>query len=470
MAIGRRTISLINRSSRDRDCCLQLPKNIKPSLEMPVDLKVVSLEEGILLTITPVLHLQSWATHYDHTGTTLSQGIPLLLMAIAFVLSIPIVVLGVECCASLLPRSKPLQALPTRPQIDVLVPAHNEAIDLAATLETVLPQLVDGDRLIVIADNCDDETAEIARAIGAEVTERIDPERRGKGYALAHGLQFIAPDPPEVVVLVDADCRVHPGTIDHIACLAIATQRPTQALYLLTQSSHPQPKEAVSALAFLVKNLVRPRGLDRLGLPCLLTGTGMAFPWSVINQASLDNGNLVEDMQFALDLAILGYPPKFCPDGQVTGQLPHQQQATRSQRTRWEHGHLQTLLTQVPRLLQEAIRQRRLDLLALSLHLSVPPLSLLILLWGTVTVLASLAGVLGISWLPARLLAIEGLLIVGSILAAWIRFGRGRLPIQSLLAVPLYILWKIPLYLAFLVRPQTRWIRTERDVVDLLEK
>ncbi|KAM3097686.1 glycosyltransferase family 2 protein [Phormidesmis sp. 146-12] len=396
--------------------------------------------------------------------------ITLLLTAIALLLLVPIVVLGVECFAALLPRSNSLQTLPTRPQICVLVPAHNEAIGIAATLETLLPQLVAGDRLIVIADNCDDQTAEIAQSCGAEVTERTDVDQRGKGYALAHGLEFIASNPPEVVVLVDADCWVQGGTIDQISRRSMASQRPVQALYLLQQSSQPHPKEAVSALAFLVKNLVRPRGLDRLGFPCLLTGTGMAFPWAVINQASLNNGNLVEDMQFGLDLAILGYPPQFCPDGQITGQLPQQQQATRSQRTRWEHGHLQTLLTQVPRLLQEAIRQKRVDLLALSLHLSVPPLSLLILLWGSVTAIATLASVLGTSWFPANLLAIAGLLMVGSILSAWVRFGRDRLPIQTLLAVPLYILWKIPVYLAFLIRPQTQWVRTERDVVDLLEK
>jgi cellulose synthase/poly-beta-1,6-N-acetylglucosamine synthase-like glycosyltransferase len=377
--------------------------------------------------------------------------------------------------------------------VAVLVPAHNEASCIGATLETLLPQLLERDRAVVIADNCTDETAEIAkrcsvsetalavqqgeaqeqapsaRKIGATVIERVDPERRGKGYALDYGLRFIEVDPPDVVVMVDADCIVHQGTIERIVRLAAAVARPVQAIYLMEQPAKPGPKDSVSALAFMVKNLVRPSGLARLGLPCLLTGTGMAFPWSVIRQVTLASGNIVEDMQLALDLAIAGQAPVFCSDAKVTGRLPQQQQAAKSQRTRWEHGHLQTLLTQVPRLLEASIRQRRFDLLAIALDLCVPPLSLLVMMWIAVLGIALLAGALGASWIPAIFLAIEGLLILISIVGAWAKFGRADLPALTLLAVPFYILWKIPLYLAFLVRPQTKWIRTERDAVDAPE-
>jgi hypothetical protein len=73
------------------------------------------------------------------------------------------------------------------------------------------------------------------------------------------------------------------------------------------------------------------------------------------------------------------------------------------------------------------------------------------------------------SWIPTVLLAIEGLLISISIVGSWAKFGRANLPVLTLLAVPLYILWKIPLYLAFLVQPQTKWIRTERDMANAPE-
>jgi hypothetical protein len=76
------------------------------------------------------------------------------------------------------------------------------------------------------------------------------------------------------------------------------------------------------------------------------------------------------------------------------------------------------------------------------------------MIWAATIGGALVVGVLSGAWIPTVLLAIEGILISISIVGAWIKFGRGNLPIVALLAVPLYILWKIPLYLAFLVRPQ----------------
>ncbi|MBD0361482.1 MAG: glycosyltransferase family 2 protein [Coleofasciculus sp. C3-bin4] len=396
--------------------------------------------------------------------------VDIVLFVIALGLFIPIAVLFIECSAAFLPtRGETWDTGVPRPRVAVLLPAHNEASCISATIETLLPQLTDQDRLVVIADNCSDETAEIARGFGATVIERIDPVLMGKGYALDYGLRFIEADPPAVVVMADADCIVHQGAIDRIARLADAVSRPIQSTYLMERPANPGPNDAVSALAFMVKNVVRPRGLDRLGQPCLLYGTAMAFPWSVIAHAPLANSNIVEDMQLAVDLAIAGHPSVFCEEAKVTGRLPQQKSAAKSQRVRWEHGHLKTLLTQVPQLIKASLGQRRFDLLAIALDLCIPPLSLLVMMWAAIMGGALLAGALGASWIPAIFLAIQGLLILISIIGAWAKFGRADLPARTLLAVPFYILWKIPLYFAFLVRPQTKWIRTERDTVEAKE-
>jgi cellulose synthase/poly-beta-1,6-N-acetylglucosamine synthase-like glycosyltransferase len=388
------------------------------------------------------------------------------LLIVALLLLLPSLVLWIECIVALLPPRRINQAI-SRPQIAVLMPAHNEALGIQPVLQQLISQLQSSDRLIVVADNCTDHTAEIARATGATVIERQDSERRGKGYALDYGLQYLAVAPPEVVVIVDADCAVRPGTLAEIAATAAATGRPTQALYLMELPAKPKPKDAVSALAFLVKNWVRPQGLHQLGLPGILTGTGMAFPWSVIRSVSLASGNIVEDMQLSMDLAISGYPTLFCPNTKVIGLLPQQEQAAKSQRTRWEHGHLQTMRTQIPPLLRAAIQQQRFDLLAIALDLCIPPLSLLIMIWVAITTVTCLAALLLGIWLPVIILALEGALILSAILAAWLKFGRADLPDSALLAVPFYVLWKIPLYFAFLIRPQTKWVRTERDAVDV---
>jgi len=394
----------------------------------------------------------------------------IVLFVIALGLLVPISVLFVECSVALLPSRSETEAVKEpRPKVTILVPAHDEALGIGATLETLLPQLTEKDRIVVVADNCSDETAAISRRFGVTVIERQDTELLGKGYALDYGLRFIEKEPPDVVVVVDADCIVHQGTIEQIACLAVAVARPVQVTYLMEQPTNPGPKDAVSALAFMVKNLVRPSGLARLNLPCLLTGTGMAFPWSVLQNVTLASSNIVEDMQLALDLALSGSAPIFCQSGRVIGRLPAQTQAAKSQRTRWEHGHLQTLLTQVPKLFQASIRQKRFDLLALALDLCIPPLSVLVMIWVAVTGSAVFAATLGASWVPTIILVLEGLLIFISIVGAWAKFGRADLPMLTLLAVPFYVLWKIPLYFSFLLRRQTKWVRTERDAVDAPE-
>jgi cellulose synthase/poly-beta-1,6-N-acetylglucosamine synthase-like glycosyltransferase len=401
---------------------------------------------------------------------TIALTVETLCLVIALILLLPISVLFIECSAAVLSnKSFTWDTQFSRPRIAVLVPAHNEATGISRTLQTLLPQLTQQDRLIVIADNCDDSTATVSQAAGATVIERWEPDRRGKGYALDYGLQFLAPDPPDIVVVIDADCTVHSDAISHIACLAAAKAKPVQASYLLTSPARPNAKEAVSLLAFTVKNFVRPMGLHQLNLPCLLTGTGMAFPWATIRAVTLASSNIVEDMQLALDLSIAGHAPIFCSTVSVTGQIPQQQHAAKSQRTRWEHGHMQTLLTQVPRLLKASVQQKRFDLLAIALDLCVPPLSLLVVLWAFVTGGTLLVGWLNHFWLPISLLGIEGVLIFLSIFVAWFKFSRTDLPAQTLLGIPLYILWKLPLYLAFLVKPQRAWIRTERDSTNTSE-
>ncbi|MFW5667289.1 MAG: hypothetical protein ACOC2Z_17420 [Coleofasciculus sp.] len=80
-----------------------------------------------------------------------------------------------------------------------------------------------------------------------------------------------------------------------------------------------------------------------------------------------------------------------------------------------------------------------------------------------------LAAAVGVSWILEIFVGLEGLLMLASIIGAWAKFCRDDIPGQTLLTVPFYILWKIPLYLAFLVKPENKWIRTERDTVDISE-
>jgi glycosyltransferase involved in cell wall biosynthesis len=349
------------------------------------------------------------------------------------------------------------------PRIAVLIPAYNEAADIGATVQSLLPELRTGDRLIVIADNCDDCTAEVARQTGATVLERTDQVLRGKGHALDYGLQYLSTDPPNIVVFMDADCTVIPSSIRVLVQTAWERQRPVQSTYLMHPPTEADLRDQLSAFALTLKNLVRPLGMAALGWPCLLTGSGMALPWTLLAPISLAGNRNADDMQMTVDLALEGNSPIYEPRSQVMGRLMEAEDAY-SQRTRWEHGHLRMILTQVPRLLGAAFVQKRADLLILAFDMSIPPLSLFILLWLGLVFLnlgaLSLNLVHPISFGFSLLVGVPTLL---GILIGWKRFGQSILPSQSWKEIPFYLLWKAPIYLKFMTRPQTRWVKTERD-------
>lgn len=372
-------------------------------------------------------------------------------------------VLG-EAIARLVAQPK-RAALPNEDfSIAVLMPAHNEAAVIVETLVALTPQLSPQDRLIVVADNCTDETAQLARNAGTTVLERRDNSRRGKGYALDCGLRFMMAAPPAAVVMVDADCQFRRGSVRQLASHAIAQRRPVQGVYLIDHPVNPGLKESVSAFAFKVKNLVRPLGLAQVGLPCLLTGTGMAFPWAVMATVDLASSSIVEDMKLGFDLAIAGTPPALCPSVTVVGPLPPGDAAAKVQRTRWEHGHLQLITRYCPRLFWQALVQRRLDLFAIALDLLIPPLSLLVMIWLGISLAMTLACVLTGVWLPALICYGAGAALFSAVGLAWAKFAQNDLSLKTLMRVPTYILWKVPVYLKFVTKPQVEWVRTRRQV------
>ena len=395
--------------------------------------------------------------------------IGLVLLLLAALVAVPVCVLFVELAAAALRRETPqnsettARAEPGRAAFAVLMPAHDEAVGIAAAIEAVRVQLGPRDRLLVVADNCRDATAAIARAAGAEVTERNDALRRGKGYALDHGVRWLERSPPAVVVVVDADCIVAPGALALLAQRCVATTRPVQALYLM----HAPPGSGlglrVAAFAWVVKNKLRPIGGAALGWPCQLLGTGMAFPWALIVNAPLASGHLVEDMELGIALARAGAAPVFCPQAFVSSVFPSDAAGALAQRTRWEHGHLSVLASTGPRLLAQALMRRDGALVALSLDLMVPPLAALALALGAALMFGAAWWGLASDVRPFALAVFAFALFGAGVTMAWWRGGRHLVSLRELLALPLYVAAKIPIYVRLFTKRHVEWVRTKRD-------
>lgn len=391
----------------------------------------------------------------------MSTAFDVILLSLAVALTLPIGVFVLECLLALIP-ARLRREEGERPDVCVLIPAHNEESGLGATLASLLPTLQPSDRVLVIADNCTDSTSAVARAHGVEVLERTDAGKRGKGYALEFGIRHLALRPAPVIVFLDADCQVTSQTVDQLARSVARTQGPVQGLNL--SESENRGVQAVSSLGFHFKNHVRPAGLRLIGMPCHLMGTGMALPWQLASEAVFGGANLVEDMQLGVDLAIAGKATTFCPNALVTSRLPTGNRAFLSQRTRWEHGHLRTSLTQIPRLLGGFLRTGNIRLIALALDLTIPPFTMLLFAWGGALGVTGLAVALGSSLVPMVVLASAGAAIAVAVLGGWAKYCRHVVPLRAMASIPIYMLRKVPIYAAFLLQRGPRsWIRTERE-------
>jgi cellulose synthase/poly-beta-1,6-N-acetylglucosamine synthase-like glycosyltransferase len=387
-----------------------------------------------------------------------------VITVLSLLLLVPTLVFVAEVAAGCLlpsPGSKIVAARESR--IAVLIPAHNESIGIIPTIDDIKQQLRPGDRIVVVADNCSDDTATVAASLEAEVSARNDFSRIGKGYALGWGVDHLTADPPAIVIVIDADCRITAGTIDRLAETCAQTQRPVQSLYLMTAPAGSAINHQVAEFAWRVKNWVRPLGLGAMGLPCQLMGTGMAFPWEVIRSADLSSGFIVEDLKLGLELATAGHAALFCPSAVVTSTFPTSAKGTRTQRQRWEQGHIGLILTKSPALLFSALRERSKDLLALTLDLIVPPITLLTLLLTAMVFLAAIASLANASLYPLAVSLVSLLLMVASVVAAWSKYGRDILPTRSFALIGRYGLGKLNLYRAILLGfRNSRWIRTDR--------
>ncbi len=356
--------------------------------------------------------------------------VSLLLLIPAIAVCALAALLLLECGCAWLP-ARQLREPGYRPAVDVLIPAHNEMNILGSTLVSLQAQIRAEDRVWVVADNCTDETSDVARRHGVGVIERNDLSDRGKGFGLQYAMDRLRHDHRAIIVFLDADCCFASDSLDLLVRAAEATGRPTQARYQMS-ASRDSTSGTLSRLAITLKNHIRPRGLTWLGLPSLLTGSGMAIPWSVLERVDLRTDNTADDMQLSCDLTLAGYPPVFCEAARVTAALPAETQDIDTQRKRWIHGHLLTATRYVPRLLLDGILRFRLSSLAMACEVAIPPLSLLIALVSLLLVLSVLAGLAGLSWLPASVSAATLVMIAASLLLAWVGFARACTPATSL--------------------------------------
>lgn len=351
-------------------------------------------------------------------------------------------------------------------QVCIVIPAHNEQHYIAQTVSTLRKQLTSADELLVVADNCTDNTASLARTSGARVIERSDPAHRGKAYALEFARQELNKRyrPPEVVIVVDADCHVERGSILKLCQAVRETRGPVQALNLMDAPEGAALRTRLLSFAFLLKNSLRPAGLARLGAACTLTGTGMAFPWALFSSTQLATNQLAEDLALSKSLAARGVRAQFCPQAVIRSTFPEDASAQQQQKKRWEHGHLATLFRGTGAWIMQIMRNRQWRDSFLILDTLTPPLSLYASIVAVALAVMGLLHVVGfqIPTHPTAILAVGTLSMITAILLGWYREGRQLIRWHEWMTIPVFMLWKLPIYARYLTQRSTPWQRTRR--------
>jgi 1,2-diacylglycerol 3-beta-glucosyltransferase len=313
----------------------------------------------------------------------------------------------------------------------VLIPAHDEEAQLAATIRSLQDTEYDPDRrrVIVIADNCTDRTAAVARAAGAEVWERSDTLHRGKGHALAWAFARVLEDESvDAACVVDADCEVSTNLLTAVAARLQNGADAVQVPYLV---ANPESSAATALrwAGFALFNVVRPLGRDRLGLSTGLLGTGMAFSRRLLLRAPWSAFSFAEDREQHMRWVLSGARVVFAPEAEVSSPSPSTGVGTRAQERRWESGRGALARGLTPRLLARSLRTKDPVQLDAALEPMLPPQSLLLTLNIAGLASARLAGARGVSrWAAASLLAqatyvIGGLAVVRAPASVWRAFA-----------------------------------------------
>ncbi len=349
-------------------------------------------------------------------------------------------------------------------RFDIIVPAHNEETVIEGVVANLrrLDWPADCFRILVVADNCTDSTAALARAAGAEVLVRHDTELRGKGHALdfafqaslAHGFAY-------AVVVVDADTEVSENLLEAYAARIESGAKVIQAHYGVLNSQDSW-RTRLMTIAMTAFHRVRSRARERLQLSCGLRGNGWCITHRLLRQVPYRAFSLAEDIEYGIELGLAGYRVHYADEAHVDAMMVSGEQAARTQRQRWEDGRFQLIRSKTRPLLHQAINRRDAVCLDLAIDLLVLPLSYVALNVAAIIVLAAAA----LLWDPAMeiwlwlgLGCVIGLLLY--VLRGWQLSGVGLRGLLDLSFAPFFVFWKVLLMLR--AQGPTEWVRTKRE-------
>lgn len=353
----------------------------------------------------------------------------------------------------------------------IVIPAHDERVGIAQTVASCRSQdypagLFD---VLVIADNCTDDTAAIAEAAGAEVVVRNTPDRRTKGYALEYLIERLQEsgrfDKLDALVVIDADTFASPDLLRKFDAKVREGEDWIQCYYTVANPDASW-RTRLMTYAFSLVNGVAPFGLSRLGVSSPLNGNGMCFTTRGLRRVPWRAYGLVEDYEYSWIVRRAGERVAFLPDASVRAtMLEKGGEAAANQRRRWEAGRKELK----SRLFGEVLRDRGMspgERLVSLVELKTPPMmKLLPCLMGLAGLNLNYSLAAGLrsdptAWLAFGYCVLALVAVALYAVAPFVTFGVPWRFALTLAYIPAYAIWKLTIGAG---NKPARWVRTARE-------
>jgi len=346
--------------------------------------------------------------------------------------------------------------------IRILVPAYNEEAGIADTL-TSLQKLEPAGRveIVVIADNCTDRTAEIARAHGVRVLERTDPGHRGKGEALEWAIEQCGLDDCDVVLVTDADTGVESNALGVIAA-AIESGAEVVQLNFEVTAGDGSPLARLQNIANAVENRCFYHGRSLLRLPILLRGSGMAFTSNVLRNHPFRSHSITEDSDFAVDLMRGGVRVDYVMESTISTAATSTYDQSQAQRDRWATGIFGLIRSRMMPLIRTGLSKGRFNLIESAFSfilLSRPTMIYFAAICMMVSLVCSVEHrVVFLIWSD-----LLGVLIILYLISGIFFVKDKKAALKALLHAPAFGVWLLVVQArALFSRKDRKWVRTER--------
>lgn len=278
-------------------------------------------------------------------------------------------------------RKKEVKNYNPKNKFAMIVAAHNEEVVIAKLIESMKCQnypkeLFD---IFVIADNCDDKTAEISRSYGVTVCERKNDEEKGKGFALDWMFKKLSEMDKEydAVTIFDADNVLHK---DFLMEINSKMQEGYNVVQGYIDSKNPDDSWIATSysIAFWSQNRLFQLARNNIGFSNQIGGTGFSISTRTLKELGWGVSCLTEDLEFTCKLILNGEKVGWAHDAKIYDEKPLHLKQSWIQRRRWMQGFTDVATRYFFKLVKKAIKERKWYIFDAGLYILQPFVTLLL--------------------------------------------------------------------------------------------